>query len=438
MRATTDGRSWVVNVVAGVIHTVTMPLVALATARGYFDARVRDELAPRCGRGSCLRRSSSPRDQGRVGCGGTRRATVARPEMSSGVESVVQPTGWTRRRIFLRCLLLVVTLVSLYLLMPSLLEVFTSWRELLDLRPEWVVAAIGFEAASFVAIWQLLRVALHVDDWFVVATSQLAGNALGRIVPGGMATAGALQYRMLTRVGVAGGSVASGITASSALSFATLLALPVLAVPAILAGAPVDRGLLQSLWVGLAAFVLLVAVGVAAFAFHTPLHAVGRTIEWLLNRTVRRRSHMSGLPERLLSERDAIRRILGARWRAAMMASVGRWLLDYLALIAALWAVGANPRPSLVLLAYVAASFLGMIPLTPGGLGFVEAGLTGTLALAGVAAGPAVLATLAYRLVSFWLPIPLGGAAWWLFRRRYPDRAGDSLATASARLDDPG
>ncbi len=370
--------------------------------------------------------------------GGTRRATVARPEMSSGVESVVQPTGWTRRRIFLRCLLLVVTLVSLYLLMPSLLEVFTSWRELLDLRPEWVVAAIGFEAASFVAIWQLLRVALHVDDWFVVATSQLAGNALGRIVPGGMATAGALQYRMLTRVGVAGGSVASGITASSALSFATLLALPVLAVPAILAGAPVDRGLLQSLWVGLAAFVLLVAVGVAAFAFHTPLHAVGRTIEWLLNRTVRRRSHMSALPERLLSERDAIRRILGARWRAAMMASVGRWLLDYLALIAALWAVGANPRPSLVLLAYVAASFLGMIPLTPGGLGFVEAGLTGTLALAGVAAGPAVLATLAYRLVSFWLPIPLGGAAWWLFRRRYPDRAGDSLATASARLDDPG
>ena len=134
----------------------------------------------------------------------------------------------------------------------------------------------GFEAASFVAIWQLLRVALHVDDWFVVATSQLAGNALGRIVPGGMAAAGALQYRMLTRVGVAGGSVASGITASSALSFATLLALPVLAVPAILAGAPVDRGLLQSLWVGLAAFVLLVAVGVAAFAFDRPLHAVGR------------------------------------------------------------------------------------------------------------------------------------------------------------------
>ena len=43
---TTDARFWVVNLVAGVIYTVTMPLVALATAYGYFDARVRDELAP--------------------------------------------------------------------------------------------------------------------------------------------------------------------------------------------------------------------------------------------------------------------------------------------------------------------------------------------------------------------------------------------------------
>ena len=60
--------------------------------------------------------------------------------------------------------------------------------------------------------------------------------------------------------------------------------------------------------------------------------------------------------------------------------------------------MGAHPRPSLVLLAFFAAQLLGTLPLTPGGLGFVEAGLTGTLALAGVGTGEAVLATLAYRL----------------------------------------
>ena len=61
-----------------------------------------------------------------------------------------------------------------------------------------------------------------------------------------------------------------------------------------------------------------------------------------------------------------------------------------------------------MLLAFCGAQVLAQIPVTPGGLGFVEAGLTAMLALAGVSAGDAVLATFAYRLFSYWLPLPLG------------------------------
>lgn len=42
----TSAPLWVVNVVAGVVYVVTIPLVALATAYVYFDTRVSDELAP--------------------------------------------------------------------------------------------------------------------------------------------------------------------------------------------------------------------------------------------------------------------------------------------------------------------------------------------------------------------------------------------------------
>ncbi len=93
---------------------------------------------------------------------------------------------------------------------------------------------------------------------------------------------------------------------------------------------------------------------------------------------------------------------------------------DRAALLCSLRAVGAEPRPSLVVLAYTGAELLALIPLTPGGLGFVEAGLVGTLSLAGVAPQDALLATLTYRLVSYWLPIPAGGVAYAAFRRRYP------------------
>jgi uncharacterized protein (TIRG00374 family) len=72
-----------------------------------------------------------------------------------------------------------------------------------------------------------------------------------------------------------------------------------------------------------------------------------------------------------------------------------------------------------VLLAFCAAQLLAQVPLTPGGLGFVEAGLTAMLTLAGVSAGQAVLASFAYRLFTYWLPLPLGLIAAILHRRRY-------------------
>ena len=68
-----------------------------------------------------------------------------------------------------------------------------------------------------------------------------------------------------------------------------------------------------------------------------------------------------------------------------------------------------------------------IIPITPGGIGFVELGLVGFLGLAGVEAGPAILATLAYRLVSYWLPLPVGAGAYAWFSRRY-GRGGDAAA----------
>ena len=119
-----------------------------------------------------------------------------------------------------------------------------------------------------------------------------------------------------------------------------------------------------------------------------------------------------------------------ARDGQALLGSVGKWVLDYLALLTALAAVGAHPRPSLVLLAYLSGAILGMVPITPGGLGFVEAGLTTMLVLAGVSAGDASLAVLAYRLVSYWLPLVAGALATVAYRRRFSDRLGPPRGVA--------
>jgi uncharacterized protein (TIRG00374 family) len=326
----------------------------------------------------------------------------------------MSPAALTRRG-----LLLLVTGISLYLLAPALLEVFGAFDELDEISPLWFPAMIALQTGSYACVWGIQRLAVRADRWGPVVTSQLASNAFGRVVPGGVAASGALQYAMLVRAGVPAGAAASGMTASAVLLFGTLLALPLLATPAIIGGVGVDPHLAKAALAGAVLFVLMVAVGVACVVWDRPLELLGRAAQATWNRLRRRREPLTGLPERLLHERDVVLRVLGNEWWEALLLAAGRWVLDYLTLIAALYALGASPRASLVLLAFCAAQLLGTLPLTPGGLGFVEAGLTGTLALAGVGGGAAVVATLAYRLVSFWLPIPAGAVAAIVHRGRY-------------------
>jgi uncharacterized protein (TIRG00374 family) len=322
-----------------------------------------------------------------------------------------------RQRIVRMAFWLAVTGISLYLVAPSLVEVLGSWDDLDQLSPAWLGLMLALQTAVLVCVWALQYLALRGPSWPAVITSQLAGNALAKIAPGGGALGAALQYRMLVQAGLPGRRAVAGLTATNLLTFAVVLAMPVLAIPAILRGG-VSRDLLEAAAIGVAVFVALFAVAVL-IAFDGVLAWVGRTIQGVRNRLRRRSEPLRHLPDRLLRERNRIVGTLGPRWKRALAATSGRWAFDYATLLAALAAVGSQPRPSLVLLAFCAAQILAQIPITPGGLGFVEAGLTAMLALAGVPAGAAVLATFAYRLFSYWLPLPVGLAAFGWHARRY-------------------
>jgi uncharacterized membrane protein YbhN (UPF0104 family) len=337
---------------------------------------------------------------------------------------------------------LLVTGVSLYFLLPSLIETFSSWPQLKGIDPLWLGLALFFEVMSTVAYWALQRIAFRTRSWFAVGTSQLAGAAAGRIVPGGGAAASALQYSMLVRSGIRPSTVGLGIAASWAATTATVLALPVVALIAAVGGAAVPNGLRNVAYVGAGAFLLLGGATVAAFAWDRPLRLLGEGVG-AGARVIGQRDKVANLPDRMLRQRDAMRRAFAAHPVLALLSAIGRWGFEYLTLLCVLAAVDVRPDPALVLLAYAASSILGMIPLTPGGLGFVEAGLTGLLVLAGVSAGDAAVATLAYRLLSFWLPLPVGAVAYWLGRRRYgpvelgPSAAATSSSTSEAAISPP-
>lgn len=335
----------------------------------------------------------------------------------------VRRTG--RRAFIVRVVTLVVAAISLYFIWPQLVQFFDALPTLVTIRSSWFVLMGALEVASFACYWGLMRIAIGERRWSVVAMAQLASTAFSRLVPGGAASGGAVNYQMFATVGHPKGRVATGVTTTTLLSTAVLFVLPVFALPAILGGAPIEPSLMHGLELGLGIAALIVAGGAVALFTDRPVRAVGRLVEKAIARWREFRPSRTytppgkDLPTRLIEERDLIKTTLGDKWWQALAFAAGGWLFDFAALLAALAAVGATPRPSLVLLGYVVAALLAVIPITPGGLGFVEVGLAATLGLAGVGAAEATTAVLAYRLVSFWLPIPAGLVTTVLFRRRF-------------------
>jgi len=349
------------------------------------------------------------------------------------------PAGPTQiRKILQRGIYLTIGVVLLYAMQQQILEILSSADRLRHITAGWFAVMVLCEALSFICMWALIKQMLPDVPWFVAATSQLVSNSVSRVVPGGAAVGGATLYRMLSVSGVAAPEAASAMAATGILSNALLFAIPTVAGLMALAGAPIPERLLPAAIAGAVFFAVLMAVGTVAISFTRPLVAVGRfvaRIATVCGRVVRR--DWSFEPTRVVDERDRLVSVLGPRWPRAIAAAAGNWAFDYLALIAALYAVGAEPRLSLVLLAYAAAAVLAMVPLTPGGVGFVEVGLYSTLVISGITARNAAVATIAYRIVSWWFPVVCGLVAWVLFKARYPSQRLRERATVSSSSSPP-
>lgn len=326
-----------------------------------------------------------------------------------------------RRRVVRAVLEVLVAGVAFYFVLPKVIDAFSAFPQLSKVGLGWIVVVFACEATSFVMVWLLLRLATRTTQWLAVATSQLASNALSSILPAGAAAGATLQVRMLSEAGIETTTAASGMTAFTLLQFATVAIVPVLLLPAVITGVLVlSPSLWKALLVGAIAFAGILVVVIVLALFDAPLRGIGRAIQGTRNRILRKRAPLTGLPARLVRERNLMAHVLGQHWRRAVLLSVGRVAFDYFALLASVAAVGGHPRPSLIVVAYVSAVVLALIPITPGGLGFVEAGLTGVLTLAGIPASEAVLATLLYRLASYWLPVIAGPVAYGIFRFTRP------------------
>src|SRR4051812_10705564 len=146
------------------------------------------------------------------------RAIEDRADVEQVIErGEAQPTP--RRSLFRRGIWLAITAVSLYLVFPSLLDLFSSWKDLNEFGVGWLGAMAALQLATLACLWALQHVAIRAQAWRPVIASQLAGNALSKVAPGGGAVGAALQYRMLVQAGARPAAGVSGLTAGGPLGF---------------------------------------------------------------------------------------------------------------------------------------------------------------------------------------------------------------------------
>ena len=147
----------------------------------------------------------------------------------------------------------------------------------------------------------------------------------------------------------------------------------------------------------------------------------GRTqeIQRLIGRSLRAITDQEALGERTVwLDCDVIEADGGTRTASitgafvAFALAMANWVFDCACLALAFLAIGAGVPWRGLLLAYGAGQLAASLPITPGGLGVVEGSLVVALVAYGGAEQETVAAVLLYRLVSFWLLLLVGWAAW--------------------------
>lgn len=308
--------------------------------------------------------------------------------------------------------LLILALLIEYLVLPQL----AGPRKLLTLldqvNPLLLLAGVGLEAGALMAYGLLTRAVLPATSrigFFTIFRIEMTTLSVSHCAPGGTAAGTALGYRLLTQFGAvpseAGFALGvQGIGSAVILNLLLWIAL-VISIP-VWGFSPVY--LLAALVGG----VLLCLAGVLVYALTRGEDRVGSILQRaashlpFIDGPALRRSygqlaeHLSALASR----RESL-------IRAVVWATLN-WLLDAASLLVFVGAFGHWVNPDGLLVAYGLANVLAAIPITPGGLGVVEAALTTLLVGFGTTRGVATLGVVVYRLFQFWAPIPLGGLAY--------------------------
>lgn len=289
------------------------------------------------------------------------------------------------------------------------------WTALRPARPGWLVAAVVLATVSMGAFAEQQRQLLAAFGVRMAAPASLAvsyaRSAIAIALPGGSAVSAGYAFRQFRAWGASQPAAAAVMVLSGVASFVGLV---LLYAGGLLAWTSPSVGTLAILAAAAVVLTLVVATSTSAAAVSPPARAVVATGA----EPAAASSAVARLGGALRHTILLGRTVPARRWLAVVALAALNWLTDLACLLVALQAIGLAVPVRTVATAYLAAQLIRQIPVTPGGIGVIEASLILALTTAGAAPAPAAAAVLVYRLLSCWSVLPIGLTCWLTQRGR--------------------
>jgi putative heme transporter len=368
-----------------------------------------------------------------------RRAVVrdaAVTESAPVAESIV-PSGARKRRPSWRQLAggglgLAVIVGTFVFVLPRVADYRDVWAVVKQLS--WtqiglLVGATVLNLATYAPPWQAALPGLRYRQAFVLTQASTASTY---VLPGGAAVGAGVSYGLLRSWGFTGEPVTLAIALTGAWNQFAMLGFPVVAL-ALLTASNERNPLLQTVaFIGLALFVVAAGAFAAGLSSDRIANRVGDIAARLANRALRvvHRGPVTWDGRSFVAFRNDAVGLLRRRWPFLTIATLAGQLTVFILFLVTLRVLDVSSAEVSVIEAFAAwslARLLGSIPITPGGIGIVEVGLTSLLVGFGGQNAEVVAAVLVYRFLTIVPTLVLGllaGATWRLHQPKAEGAGG--------------
>ena len=336
------------------------------------------------------------------------------------------PSRWYRNRWVKRGLAagagLAVIVGTFAFVLPQFANYGDVWARVENLSWEWIAVLLATVALNIVTFAPPWMAALPGLGFVQALTVTQASTASTYVAPGGPAVGVGLSAAMLLGWGFSASAVTLAVTLTGVWNQLAILGFPALAFALLTASGGSGAALQTVAALGLAAFVVLAGSFAAAIASARIAAKVGDIAARIVDRLLKvvRRRPVTWDGSSLVSFRAQALGLLRKRWPVLTVATLVGQLSVFLVLLASLRALDVGPGEVSVIEAFAAWSLgrvIGSLPITPGGLGLVEVGLTSMLVGFGGNKAGVVAAVLLFRFLTIVPTLLLGAGAGFVWRR---------------------